>query len=342
MDLRMTQSRNMPDDLALALVAASDAPLLLLDAGFSIIAASASFCRTFGFDPSEMVGKPVSELGTGEWTSRQLRYLLKSTLAGVVELDAYEMDLPRQGKPPRRLVLKARRLQYGDEYHKLLLLTITDVTASRASEKQKDDLVREKAILLQELQHRVANSLQIIASVLMQNARRVASEETRGHLYEAHNRIMSVATIQRHLVPSRLGDVALRPYFTDLCQSISASMISDPQQLSLEVTADETSISADDSVSMGLIVTELVINALKHAFPAHRSGKIIVDFQSQLDEWVLSVTDDGVGIPEGAFEAKPGLGTGIVDAISKQLDAHVRVTDASPGTKISVVHAAAN
>jgi two-component sensor histidine kinase len=240
------------------------------------------------------------------------------------------------------LVLKARQLHYGDNHHRLLLLTITDVTLSRASEKLKDDLVREKAILLQELQHRVANSLQIIASVLMQNARRVASEETRGHLYEAHNRIMSVATIQRHLVPSRLGDVALRAYFTDLCQSISASMISDPHHLSLEVTADETTVSADDSVSMGLIVTELAINALKHAFPGHRSGKIVVDFRSQPGAWILSVSDDGVGIPEGAFKAKPGLGTGIVDAISKQLGAHVCVADATPGTKISIVHGATN
>lgn len=342
MDTCATQPQELTDSLALALIAASDAPLLLLDMEFSILAASASFCRTFGLDVGNMLGKPVAELGSGEWTSRQLRYLLKSTLAGVVELEAYEMDLPVEGKPPRRLVLKARRLHYGDEQNELLLLTITDVTDARASAKLKDDLVREKAILLQELQHRVANSLQIIASVLMQNARRVASEETRGHLYEAHNRIMSVATIQRHLVPSRLGDVALRAYFTDLCQSIAASMIGDPQQLSLEVTADETTISADDSVSMGLIVTELVINALKHAFPGHRSGKIIVDFRSKPDEWVLSVTDDGVGIPEGAFEAKPGLGTGIVDAISKQLHARVCVADAAPGTKISIVHAAAN
>ena len=72
-------------------------------------------------------------------------------------------------------------------------LAVADVTAARAADKLKDDLLREKAILLQEVQHRVANSLQIIASVLLQSARKVQSEETRGHLKDAHNRVMSVA-----------------------------------------------------------------------------------------------------------------------------------------------------
>src|SRR3546814_8714869 len=86
------------------------------------------------------------------------------------------MDL-KGAAAPRRLVLSAQKLDYGDMEQVRLLLTISDVTDARSSEKLKDDLLREKAILLQELQHRVANSLQIIASVLMQSARRVQPEE---------------------------------------------------------------------------------------------------------------------------------------------------------------------
>ena len=74
-----------------------------------------------------------------------------------------------------------------------------DVTDARIAEKLKDDLLKEKAVLLQELQHRVANSLQIIASVLMQSARRVQSDEARTHLQQAHQRVMSVASLQHHL-----------------------------------------------------------------------------------------------------------------------------------------------
>ncbi len=207
----------------------------------------------------------------------------------------------------RRLVLNAQKLDYGNGESVRLLVAVSDVTDARIAEKLKDDMLREKGVLLQELQHRVANSLQIIASVLMQSARKVQSDETRTHLYDAHQRVMSVATLQQQLVASSVADVELRPYFTALCESIGASMIRDHNQLSLDVSVDESSTSADVSVSLGLIVTELVINALKHAFPGDRSGKIKVDYRSQGPNWTLSVTDDGIGMPSDAAGAKPGL-----------------------------------
>jgi two-component system, sensor histidine kinase PdtaS len=197
--------------------------------------------------------------------------------------------------------------------------------------------LKEKAVLLQEPQHRVANSLQIIASVLMQSARKVSSEETRGHLYDAHQRVMSVASLQQQLAASSVGDVKLRPYFSALCESIGASMIRDHDQLSLDVSVDDSVTAADDSVSLGLIVTELVINALKHAFPDDRGGQIKVDYHSHGPNWTLSVSDNGVGMP-GVASVKPGLGTSIVHALSAQLHGVIRVSDANPGTTVSVIH----
>ena len=238
-------------------------------------------------------------------------------------------------------VCELEKLDYGDAQQVRLLLTISDVTEARISEKLKDDLLREKVILLQEIQHRVANSLQIIASVLMQSAKRVQSDETRGHLRDAHSRVMSIATVQQQLATSRIGEVELRGYFTQLCQSLGASMIHDHNQLSLAVTADDSSVKADISVSLGLIVTELVINALKHAFPEERSGKILVDYQSRGEDWKLSVSDDGVGTPEKMADAKPGLGTSIVEALANQLAATVETEGGHPGTIVSVVHTAA-
>ena len=85
---------------------------------------------------------------------------------------------------------------------------------------------------------------------------------------------MSVAALQKQLAATNVEDVKLRPYFTTLCESIAASMIRDHSQLSLDVTVDDNATSADASVSLGLIVTELVINALKHAFRDERNGKI--------------------------------------------------------------------
>jgi two-component sensor histidine kinase len=327
-------------NLALAMVASSNAPLLLLDGGFEVIAASASFCQAFAIEPDQASGRTVFALGQGEWESPRLRSLLTATLSGQARIDAYEMDLPRKDAAPRRLVLNAQKLDYGNEQAVRILLTVSDVTDARAAERLKDDLLREKAILLQEVQHRVANSLQIIASVLLQSARNVQSEDVRMHLHDAHHRVMSIAAVQRQLASSTLSEVELRPYFIQLCQSLGASMIRDPKQVSLDVDADESRVDADTSVSLGLVVTELVINALKHAFPGNRSGKILVGYLSNGPNWTLSVSDNGVGMPVPTVPpAKAGLGSSIIEALAKQLNAKVQVANASPGTKVSLVHA---
>lgn len=324
-------------NLALAILASSDAPALLLDGNLAVIAASDTFYRAFALEPQDVAGRPLFDLGAGEWDVPQLRSLLGVALADLARIDAYEMDL-KGDAAPRRLVLNARKLDYGAAQQVRLLLTICDVTEARLSAKLKDDLLREKAILLQELQHRVANSLQIIASVLMQSARRVQSEEVRSHLHDAHHRVMSIATLQQQLAASRLGDVELRGYFTQLCESLGASMIHDHDQIAIAVTADRSSVNADVSVSLGLIVTELVINALKHAFPGERSGKILVDYHAHGPDWTLSVSDDGVGTPEALAAARPGLGTSIVEALANQLDATVETEGGYPGTTVSVSH----
>ena len=147
---------------------------------------------------------------------------------------------------------------------------------------------------------------------------------------------MSVAALQHQLATSSLGEVALRPYLTQLCQSIAASMISDRERIALTVDADEGSAKAEISVSLGLLVTELVINALKHAFMEGRGGHIQVAYRRRGADWTLSVRDDGVGMGSAALPAKSGLGTSIVQALAKQLGATIEVSDANPGTLVSL------
>ncbi len=326
---------------SLAIVAASNEPLLFLSGDLRLIAASASFCRVFQIRPDRVVGRRLSDIGLGEWGNPKLASLLKATASGAAEIAAYEIDFDDAGRKPRHLVVNARKLDDGDLANVRLLVAVSDVTAARADALLKDELIREKAILLQEVQHRIANSLQIIASVLLQSARRVQSQEARGHLQDAHHRIMSIAAVQHHLAMSSLHEVALQPYFAQLCESLATSMISDPDALSIAVEVDESVVDANKSVSLGLIVTELVINALKHAFPDQRHGRIVVRYRSDGPSWTLSVRDNGVGMPTGHPAAKAGLGTGIVEALAKHLHAGITVSDAAPGAAITLSGAAA-
>jgi two-component sensor histidine kinase len=323
------------NSLGLAVVLASSTPLVMLDDKFVVMAASKTFCATFALDPDAVTGSELFGLGAGEWNLPQLRSLLSTTISGKVAIDAYDLHLVT-GTEIRHLILNAQRLDYADADEAYVLLAVSDVTAAHLAERQKDDLVREKQVLLQELQHRVANSLQIIASVLIQSARKVQSEEARTSLNDAHHRVMSIATLQRQLAASDTDAVALRPYFTDLCSTIGASMIADPARLRITPTIHDAVASSEVSVSLGLIVTELIINALKHAFPETvKSGNIIVNYVSEGPAWALTVADDGVGRPE---KSVPGLGTGIVDALAKQLKASVESRDAHPGTLTSIIH----
>ncbi len=309
----------------LAVVVASNEPLLFLTEDLVVIAASSSFCRAFAVDPKTVFGRHLKDLGHGEWKMPKLVSLLKTTASGSAEVEAYEIDLVRPDQETRNLVMHAKVLADGQDGPVRLLLAITDVTVARAEARHKDDLIREKAILVKEIQHRVANSLQIIASVLMQSARRVQSEEARGYLQSAHHRVMSIAAVQRQLSGSDGDTVVMRDYLVQLGESLSASMIPDPECLRLTVTVDDSVVPAALSVSMGLIVTELVINAA-------------VDYRSEGTEWTLSVIDDGVGMDTGENAPKAGLGTGIVEALTRNLDAGIVVSDAEPGTAVVISH----
>jgi two-component sensor histidine kinase len=329
------------DNMSVALISSSFSPLILLREDLTIIAASKSFCRAFDIDFAGVMGKKLADLGGGEWNVRQLNALLQATVSGKAAIDVYEMDLVRPEKSTLRLLINAHTLDYFEAESIRVVLAITDVTSQRLADKMRDDLVREKQLLLNEIQHRVANSLQIIASVLLQSARKVQSKETQEHLRDAHNRVMSVAMLQKHLSSTAVDNVRLENYFADLCNSIGASMIGDPGRIELTTQCDDSVVDPDTSVSLGLVVTELAINALKHAFPGRtQHGSIKVGFSSAGKAWTLVVADDGIGMPKNKEDRKPGLGTGIVEALASQLGAVVMISDAAPGTKVSLVHTA--
>jgi chemotaxis protein methyltransferase CheR len=269
-----------------------------------------------------------------------LRRLLEDVISGDKVIEAYEieLDLPDVGR--RRMLLNARLVLDQKSSDTALLVALEDVTARREAEALKDALLKQQETLLLEVQHRIANSLQIIASILLLKARTVASEETRFHLRDAHQRLMSVATVQEQLRTSALGQsIDVGPYFEKLCASLVSSMISDDRDITITSSSAGGTVNSNDAVSYGLIVTELVINALKHAFPNGRGGHVSVDFVGG-EDWRLSVSDDGIGRQHDSKEPKhAGLGTSIVAALAQQLNAHVEISEKHPGSTTSITHA---
>ena len=291
--------------LAEAIVDTVREPLVVLDRDLRVIAASRSFYKTFAVEPRNTQGRKLYLLGDGQWNIPALRNVLEEVIPKHRTVEAYEVEheFPTIGR--RVMLLNARQVFDEDGSTSALLLAIEDVTQRRDTEREKDELLRQKEILLQEMQHRVANSLQIIASILLLKARTVQSEEIRLHLHDAHQRVMSVPTVQQQLRASGLNEsIEIGPYLTKLCDSLAKSMIGDRRPLSIVVQATRGAATSSEAVSLGLIVTELVINALKHAFQTGEAGEISVSYDARDSRWRLSVADNGAG-PGAATTGRP-------------------------------------
>jgi PAS domain S-box-containing protein len=329
--------------LAQAIVDTIRDPLLVLDQHLRVVSANRAFHQTFRMTRQDIQGRPVYRLGDGQWDIPELRLLLEDVAPQHAVMEAYEVerDFPAIGR--RTMLLNAREVCNQRNTRKLILLAIEDVTDRRAAEREIAGLLRQKEMLLQEMQHRVANSLQIIASILLLKAKTVVSEETRQHLRDAHQRVMSVAAVQQQLLASSHGEpIEISPYLSRLCEALLASMTDDSRPISLKVQAGGGTVSSAEAVSIGLIVTELMINTFKHAFVGDRAaGRLVVTYEAAETNWRLAVSDNGIGTPEGHLDsdkATPGLGTIIVEALAKQLDARVEVARNPQGTTVSITH----
>jgi len=314
-------------------------PLLVLDGEMRVIALSPSFSRTFKVRPEETTGRLLFDLGNGQWDISALRHLLEDVVPRQTTVEAFEVEHEFPGIGHRVMSLDAREIRHPEAESPELLLVIEDITERRAIEREKQDLLRQKELLLQETQHRINNSLQIIANILLLKAQAVRSEELRRHLHDAHERVVSVVTVQNHLQAVGLGaNIAVGPYLSSLCASLGHSMISDRRPIALDVAAKGDDIPSGQAVRLGLITTELVINAVKHAFPDRSTGRIQVNYVAAAGSWGLSVADDGVGFPAQCDKhPSGGLGTGIIEVLARQLGGRIEVTTGAQGTTVSVL-----
>lgn len=324
-------------------------PLLVLNNQLRILATSNSFHRVFQLLPEQTYDQPLFTLDGGAWDIPALHTLLEKSLVSQQVVEGFEViqEFPRIGR--HIFLLHARTVPGTNKGYALILLGFEDVTERRAIEEEKsllqirtDELLHQKEVLLEEMQHRIVNSLQIIASILMLKARAVTSEETREHLKDAHRRVMSVAAVQQHLHSSGRADmIEIGPYLSKLSTSLAEFMIGESGSAKLETKSDKGALHSADAVSLGLIVTELVINALKYAFPDPAvPGVVTINFEVNEADWKLTVSDNGVGRRDNVdVRAKGGLGTSLVAALAHQLDAKVITASNSTGMSVSVAHA---
>lgn len=345
--MKQFEDRAEAQALALAIVDTLPDPFLVLDDKLQVLAASRCFYEVFEDDPAAAHRCSLFTLTEGRWDVPGLRPLLEAVVPCSSAIENYEFE-QKFTKLGRRIIqLSARPIHDPGSSSKLVLLAIKDVTSRREIERDKErlqahteDLLEQQKTLLREMQHRIANSLQIIASILLLKARSVSSEETKSELRDAHQRVMSVAAVQSHLHEvDGIDQIDVGTYLTKLGRGLATSMIGPNQNIKIVVSAGQGTLPSSQAVSLGLIVTELVINSIKYAFPTARvSAQVSITFEMKRFEWKLAVSDNGGGrsiAHEG--KAKGGLGTALIAALAKQLEASLSEVSSADGLKVEVI-----
>lgn len=328
--------------LAFGILACTSEPVVILDAKSCVLAASPAFFRLFSVSPRHAKGRHFYELGKGKWDLPKLKYLFEEFIPAYRAIENYEVDHDFPGKGNFKMLLSAHRLHPRGS--SAIILKIADPDRLQAGNRKTDDLLRQKDILLEEIEHRIANSLQIIASIILLKANRVKSDETRRHLHDAHDRVISVAAVQHHLHSAASSSmVEMLPYLSKVCEALSQAMIGDDRPIALAVSGSMGAVSSKDAECLGLIVTESVINSLKHAFSDDCANRrISVDYRISGSGWKLSISDNGKGGGSVGPPAKPmpgagaGIGAGIVKALARQLVAIVDTESGANGTVVSI------
>lgn len=204
---------------------------------------------------------------------------------------------------------------------------VTDLTDLMRAEAEIIASLREKELLLREIHHRVKNNLQIVASMLRLQASRHNDDRITGTFRDSQNRIRAMALVHEQLYRSPdLARISVATYLAQMIASVQQSFarLGDKVRLVCEIDP-RLVVDIDIAIPLGLIVTELVANSIKHAFPNERPGRISVALNGAEAAIILTVTDDGCGLPPTEeLQTLGSLGLQLVAGLATQLNATLR------------------
>jgi PAS domain S-box-containing protein len=220
----------------------------------------------------------------------------------------------------------------------LVSAAIRDITERKVVEDKLRGSLEEKEVLLKEIHHRVKNNLQIVSSMLNLQMGQVTDPEARRLFQESQTRVRSIALFHEKLYQSKdLARVDIAEYLVGLSTGLFATYGVSADRIVLEFHVDDIPLAVDEAISCGLIVNELLSNALKHAFPDGRKGAVRIELHHRGSSIVLEVADDGVGVPNALDFRKPHtLGLRLVSILVEQLRGTIDLARQNAGTRFVV------
>ncbi len=318
------------------LVEHSPVGTLVVDGDGRIVLSNSRAEVLFGYAPGELLGEPVDRLVPSDQREAHpaLRraYSARPTprpMGGERELYAQRRD---GSLFPVEVALNP--LAEGDGAH--IVASIVDITERKAAADFMHGALREKEVLLREIYHRVKNNLQTLSSLIALQQRRAPPGLPRELLRDSGARIHAMALAHEMLHRSdAVEDVDFAAYARELLRHIETVHGIDPTRIDIVCHSEPLRLDVDRSIPLGLILNELVVNSLKHAFPGARRGRIAVTLGHDAAHAWLTVSDDGVGCDVDLEPGAEHLGQTLVRSLVEQLDAELHVSG-DAGTSVTI------
>lgn len=274
---------------------------------------------TFNLSPDAFVGQELSFLkNSPEFAQFMTQFLADSVPTGHHVVEA-------QVNGATRHYLIATQKYHQDS---LAVSVGIDITQRKLAEAQIQASLREKEVLLQEIHHRVKNNLQVISSLLDLQSQQIEESTMLEVFRESQNRVKSMALVHEKLYQSKnFAKINFAEYTESLVNYLFKAYELHSGNVILELDIDEVDLNIDTAIPCGLIINELVSNALKYAFPHNRSGKVCISLHSERHKhFTLTIKDDGVGLPmDWDFKSVKSLGLQLVNVLTKQLKGTIEI-----------------
>jgi PAS domain S-box-containing protein len=286
-----------------------------------------------GYTKNELLSLHISKLDHPAFAGRVHERLAQIRDYGSAVFESAHM---RKDGTVMPVEVNSRLLNY--EGRQVYFSVIRDITERKAAEARIKSALREKEILLKEVHHRVKNNMQVVASMLHLQSGYIKDRESRVVFEESQRRIESLALIHEKLYRSEdLARIDFREYVVDLAGNLLALNTDKAERIKMEVDIEGVVLDVNSSIPCGLIINELVSNALAHAFPNGRKGRIDIRMRNDNERrTVLSVSDNGTGFPEAMdFRNTASLGMQLVTSLVKQLDGVIEM-DRTEGTSFTI------
>jgi PAS domain S-box-containing protein len=354
----ITERKRSVEQFRLAIEAAPTGMLMMDDSG-AIVLVNAQIEKLFGYPRAELLGQQIELLVPERFRRRHpgFREIFfgdpkARAMGGGRELHGLRKD---GTEVPIEIGLNPLRTSEGN----FVLSSVVDITERKRADEERENLLgqlqalnadleqrvtartaelsatlREREVLLQEIHHRVKNNLQVISSLINMQVRQLADDSSRDALEECQTRVQAIALIHEQLYQSQdYSRVPFSAYARSLAANIFAATGISPTAVSLQLDMEDMALGVDKAIPCGLILNELITNALKHAFPRPRQGQVRVQLRKDGNSAALSVGDNGVGMPE-QFNLKDSssLGLSLVYTLVEQLDGQVRIIRGSGTT----------